>query len=151
MRIATAALGILALTVLPALAQNVANAPPGGDYKKVSTLVNLPDFLPGLGTLYVNPTTLPAGPFLAYDHHGKLDSTIYIIPLKDMQDQKEFSYLASPGGRVDHVSIYYNAGHPGVPVPHYHIVLWHVSKAQESLVANSEDVLVQIDLQENAH
>jgi hypothetical protein len=51
------------------------------------------------------------------------------------KDQKEFGDLASPGGRVDHVSIYYNAGHPGVPVPHYHIVLWHVSKAQESLVA----------------
>jgi hypothetical protein len=135
MRTAIAALGILALTAAPVLAQNVASAPPGGDYKKVSTLVKLPDFLPGLGTLYVNPTTLPAGPFLAYDHRGKLVSTIYMIPLKDMQDQKEFGDLASPGGRVDHVSIYYNAGHPGVPVPHYHIVLWHVSKAQESLVA----------------
>ncbi len=135
MRTAIAALGILALTAAPAFAQHVASAPPGGDYKKVSTLVKLPDFLPGLGTLYVNPATLPAGPFLAYDHRGKLVSTIYMIPLKDMQDQKEFGDLASPGGRVDHVSIYYNAGHPGVPVPHYHIVLWHVSKAQESLVA----------------
>ena len=45
-------------------------APPGGAYKKVSTLVALPDFLPGLGTLYVDPATLPAGPFLAYDHQG---------------------------------------------------------------------------------
>jgi len=135
MRTTIAALGILALTAAPVLAQNVSSAPPGGDYKKVSTLVKLPDFLPGLGTLYVNPTTLPAGPFLAYDHRGKLVSTIYMIPLKDMQDQKEFGDLASPGGGVDHVSIYYNAGHPGVPVPHYHIVLWHVSKAQESLVA----------------
>jgi hypothetical protein len=135
MRTTIAALGILALTAAPVLAQNVASAPPGGAYKRVSTLVKLPDFLPGLGTLYVNPTTLPAGPFLAYDHRRKLVSTIYMIPLKDMQDQKEFGDLASPGGRVDHVSIYYNAGHPGVPVPHYHIVLWHVSKAQESLVA----------------
>jgi hypothetical protein len=135
MRTTIAALGILALTAAPVLAQNVASAPPGGAYKKVSTLVKLPDFLPGLGTLYVNPATLPAGPFLAYDHRGKLVSTIYMIPLKDMQDQKEFGDLASPGGRVDHVSIYYNAGHPGVPVPHYHIVLWHVSRAQESLVA----------------
>ena len=135
MRTTIAALGILALTAAPVLAQNVASAPPGGAYKKVSTLVKLPDFLPGLGTLYVNPATLPAGPFLAYDHQGKLVSTIYMIPLKDMQDQKEFGDLASPGGRVDHVSIYYNAGHPGVPVPHYHIVLWHVSKAQEARVA----------------
>lgn len=135
MRIAAAAFGILALTALPAFAQNVAKAPPGGDYKRVSTLVKLPDFLPGLGTLYVNPKTLPAGPFLAYDHQGRLVSTIYMIPLADMQSQKAFAELAAPGGRVDHVSIYYNAGHPGVPVPHYHIVLWHVSKAQEALVA----------------
>ena len=135
MRIATAAFAILALTAVPALAQNVATAPPGGAYKKVSTLVKLPDFLPGLGTLYVDPKTLPEGPFLAYDHKGRLVSTIYMIPLKDMQDQKTFARLAAPGGRVDHVSIYYNAGHPGVPDPHYHIVLWHVSPTQEALVA----------------
>ena len=135
MRIATAAFAVLALSAVPALAQNVATAPPGGAYKKVSTLVKLPDFLPGLGTLYVDPKTLPEGPFLAYDHKGRLISTIYMIPLKDMQDQKAFARLAAPGGRVDHVSIYYNAGHPGVPDPHYHIVLWHVSPAQEALVA----------------
>ena len=135
MRIATAAFAVLALSAVPALAQNVATAPPGGAYKKVSTLVKLPDFLPGLGTLYVDPKTLPEGPFLAYDHKGRLVSTIYMIPLKDMQDQKAFARLAAPGGRVDHVSIYYNAGHPGVPDPHYHIVLWHVSPAQEALVA----------------
>ena len=135
MRSAVAAVAILALAAIPAAAQNVAKAPPGGEYKKVSELVKLPDFLPGLGTLYVNPKTLPAGPFLAYDHQGKLVSTIYMIPLKDMESQKKFDELAAPGGKVDHVSIYYNAGHPGVPDPHYHIVLWHVAKAQESLVA----------------
>jgi hypothetical protein len=27
--------------------------PPGDGYKKVSSLVQLPDFLPGVGTLYV--------------------------------------------------------------------------------------------------
>jgi len=31
--------------------------PPSSNYKKVSTLVALPDFLPGLGTLYVDPAT----------------------------------------------------------------------------------------------
>ena len=141
MRIAAAAFGILALTALtaltalPALAQNVAKAPPGGDYKRASTLVKLPDFLPGLGTLYVNPKTLPAGPFLAYDHQGRLVSTIYMIPLKDLDAQKSVTGLAAPGGKVDHVSVVFNAGHPGVPEPHYHLVLWHVSKAQEQLVA----------------
>jgi hypothetical protein len=130
------ALSMLAMLATPALAaDNVSKAPPGSDYKKVSELVKLPDFLPGLGTLYVNPKTLPAGPFLAYDHQGKLVSTIYMIPLKDIQAEKKFDNLAAPGGNVDHVSLYYNAGHPGVPDPHYHIVLWHVSKAQEQLVA----------------
>jgi uncharacterized protein len=129
------AAGLLSLIAAPALAQGVGHAPPGGAYKKVSTLVKLPDFLPGLGTLYVNPATLPAGPFLAYDHKGRLVSTIYMIPVKDIDAQKKFDELAAPGGRVDHVDLYFNAGHPGVPEPHYHIVLWHVSPAQESRVA----------------
>jgi hypothetical protein len=30
---------------------------------------------------------------------------------------------------VNHVDIYYNEGHPGVPDPHYHIVLWYISPA----------------------
>ena len=37
-------------------------APPGGNFKKVSSLVSLPDFVSGLGTLYVDPATLPQGP-----------------------------------------------------------------------------------------
>ncbi len=135
MRNALIAMGLMSLIAAPALAQGVEHGPPGGAYKKVSELVKLPDFLPGLGTLYVNPTTLPAGPFLAYDHQGRLVSTIYMIPIKDINAQQKFDALSAPGGKVDHVSLYYNAGHPGVPEPHYHIVLWHVPKAQESLVA----------------
>ena len=134
MRRLLVALALLAFVATPAFAQNVMKEPPGGTYKKVSTLVKLPDFLPGIGVLYVDPKTLPAGPFLAYDHKGKLVSTIYMIPIKDFEAQKAFS-LAAPGGKVDHVSLYFNAGHPGVEEPHYHIVLWHVSKAEESLVA----------------
>ena len=94
MRAAVIALGACLLAG-PAIAQNVEKAPPGGDYKKVSELVKLPDFLPGLGTLYVNPKTLPAGPFLAYDHQGKLVSTIYMIPLKDLSEQKAWAELAA--------------------------------------------------------
>jgi len=41
--------------------------PPGGEYKRVSELVRFPDFYPGLGRLYVQPGTLPLGPFRAYD------------------------------------------------------------------------------------
>lgn len=118
---------LLALS-LPACAQDYAKAPPGGDYKAVSSLVPLPDFIPGLGTLYVQPDTLPAGPFLAYDKQGKLVSSIYMIPLKDMEAKKTFDELQAPDRPVDHVDLYYNAGHPGMAEPHYHIVLWYVSE-----------------------
>lgn len=127
--------GALALAFVPAHAQSAGKAPPGGAYKKVSELVKLPDFLPGLGTLYVDPKTLPAGPFLAYDHEGRLVSTVYMIPVEDIQAQKKFEGLTSPGGAVDHVDMYFNAGHPGVEKPHYHVVLWHVAKADEARVA----------------
>lgn len=123
------------LAAAPSMAAEPDHAPPPAPYQKVSALVKLPDFLPGLGQLYVDPKTLPAGPFLAYDHNGRLVSTVYMIPLKEMNDHKKLDGLASPGGNVDHVDMYYNAGHPGVAVPHYHIVLWHVSRADEASVA----------------
>ncbi|HET9068254.1 MAG TPA: DUF5602 domain-containing protein [Amaricoccus sp.] len=126
----------LSLGALPALAQDaVDTAPPAAPFQKVSSLVKLPDFIPGLGELFVDPATLPAGPFLAYDHDGKLVSTIYMIPVADLTPDKSFDNLASPGGAVDHVDVYFNAGHPGVEVPHAHIVLWHVSAADEARVA----------------
>jgi hypothetical protein len=126
---------IVMLAASPAAAAQVQREPPSAPYQKVSTLVKLPDFLPGIGTLYVDPNSVPAGPVLAYDHKGRLVSTIYMIPLKDMDGQKAFPGLPAPGGKVDHVSFYYNAGHPGVEEPHYHIVLWHIPKAEEALVA----------------
>ena len=112
-------------------AANAASMSPPADYQKVSSLVKLPDFLPGLGSLDVQPSTLPAGPFLAYDRNGVLVSTIYMIPLEDMQAQKKFADLAvGPDETVKSVSMYYNAGHPGVEKPQYHIVLWHVPESQ---------------------
>ena len=109
--------------------------PPGGAYKKVSTLVPLPDFVPGLGTLYVDPGTLPAGPFIAYDHQGNLVSSIYMIPLKDMNAQKAFSGLKVVRERADHVDIVFNAGHPGVAEPHYHVIVWYVSPQRAAQLA----------------
>ena len=119
--------GIGLLFASPDTAAAQSKAPPGGAYKEVSTLVPLPDFVPGLGTLYVDPKTLPAGPFLAYDHQGKLVSSIYMIPLKDMNAQKAFSDLKVAHERADHVDIVFNAGHPGVAEPHYHFIVWYVS------------------------
>jgi hypothetical protein len=117
----------------PAAAQQ--QAPPGGAYQPVSKLVALPDFLPGLGTLYVDPATLPAGPFLAYDHDRHLVSSLYMIPLKDMNARKSFDNLQVARERVDHVDVVFNAGHPGVAEPHYHIVLWYVSPERAAQLA----------------
>ena len=120
----------------PAIAaETVDMAPPPAPFQKVSKLVKLPDFLPGIGDLYVDPATLPAGPFLAYDRKGKLVSTIYMVPIEDLQKKVPFDNLSAIGGPVDHVDIYFNAGHPGVEKPHVHFVMWHVPAADEALVA----------------
>lgn len=126
--VACLSLGLALALVGPASAAGeTEKAPPKGDYKKVSSLVKIPDFLPGIGTLYVQPKTLPAGPFLAYDRNGKLVSTIYMVPLKDFDSHKALKDLGVAHKAVNHVDFYFNAGHPGVPEPHYHIVLWYIS------------------------
>ena len=128
-----AVLGSLS-AVSSAAAQSM--APPPAPFKKVSTLVPLPDFVPGLGTLYVDPATLPAGPFLAYDHAGHLVSTIYMIPIAQLDKHQDWSALSAAGGKaVDHVDIMFNAGHPGVAEPHYHVILWYVSRAAAEALA----------------
>ena len=108
-------------------AQAPAQAPPPEPFQKVSALVELPDFIPGLGVLYVDPATLPAGPFLGYDREGTLVNTVYMIPLAALNGQQSFAGLDAADAPVDHVDIQYNAGHPGVAEPHYHVVIWHVS------------------------
>jgi peptidoglycan hydrolase-like protein with peptidoglycan-binding domain len=107
--------------------ESLLKAPPGGEYVKLSSLAQLPDYFPGLGTLYVNPMTLPEGPYLAYDSRGNLVSSVYMIPLKDFRAGKAFNRLTAVKAKTDHVDIYYNNGHPGAPDAHYHIVLWYVS------------------------
>lgn len=108
-------------------------SPPGEPYQQVSDLVPLPDFLPGLGTLFVAPDTLPAGPFLGYDHDGKLSATIYMTPLKALKEGTSYNDLSVGSHEVSSVDIYYNAGHPGVDEPHAHVVLYHDDGAKERL------------------
>jgi hypothetical protein len=114
------------------LADAAMHSPPAG-YEKVSTLAKLPEFIPGLGTLYVRPETLPAGPFLAYDRDNRLASTIYMIPLADIEARKVFEDLAVGGGNVQDVDFYYTPGHAGVDQPHYHAVLWHMPEEAAKL------------------
>ncbi|MGB3423859.1 MAG: DUF5602 domain-containing protein [Castellaniella sp.] len=123
-------------SVAQAAGPSAQKAPPAAPYKAVSSLVKLPDFIPGMGQLFVDPATLPAGPFLGYDHEGRLVNTTYMIPLSLMKPDMHLNDLKVPAGvKVDHVDIMYNAGHPGVAEPHIHIVLWNVPAAQESRVA----------------
>ena len=120
---------LLGFTAGPAIARrgDIRTSPPP-NFKKVSTLVKLPDFVPGLGTLYVDPRTLPVGPFLGYDRHHKLVDVTYMVPLKELDARKNFVDLGSGiHVRVDHTSIEFNPGHPGLAEPHYHIIEWLVS------------------------
>ena len=104
-------------------------------YKRVSDLVNFPKFFPSLGILFVKPDTLPLGPFLCFDRKDRLMATVYMVSIKDIDDHKAFEAPAFAGA-TDHVNIYFNPGHPGVDVPHYHFVIWHVTKKEEERVAN---------------
>ncbi len=108
-------------------------APPAKPYVQVSDALPLPEFIPGLGTLFVDPAKLPAGPFLAYDHDGKLSATVYMVPLEDLQKGTAYDGLDLGSHTVSGVDIYYNAGHPGVEKPHAHVVLYHDAGAKGRL------------------
>lgn len=136
LNLSAATLGIALMLAVPGLAhaESVAqDAPPPTPYAKVSELVPLPDFLPGLGTLFVDPATLPAGPFLGYDRDGKLAATIFMTPIEDLQGGTSYNDLAVGSNEVSSVDIYYNAGHPGVEKPHAHVVLFHGTDAKARL------------------
>ncbi len=106
-------------------------------YKPVSELTNgaFPPFYPGLGAVYVRPKSLPVGPFLTFDRKGHQISTVYMLSLEEMNAHKKFDATGTRDPRVNHVTVYYHGGHPGVDFPHYHYVLWHVSKKDEARVA----------------
>ena len=130
------AAGLATATAATALAHDtkpLQSAPPPAPYAKVSDLVKLPEFIPGLGTLYVDPASLPAGPFLAYDHDGKLSATVYMTPIETLKGGKAFEHLSLGSHDVSSVDVYYNAGHPGVEKPHIHVVLYHDKDAEERL------------------
>jgi hypothetical protein len=103
-------------------------------YKRLSSFTNYPALAPGLGILYVKPDTLPKGPFLSFDRKDRLVATVYMIPLKDIDERNRFD-IAGTKGKDDHVTLYFNSGHPGIEMPHYHVVIWHIPKADEMRVA----------------
>ncbi|MBF0307175.1 MAG: hypothetical protein HQL41_16170, partial [Alphaproteobacteria bacterium] len=82
---------------------DLSRSPPGGKFRKVSELTELPEFVPGLGILYVQPDTMPAGPFLAYDRDGTLLSTVYMLPMAQLQQQRNLTGLSAGTGGVNQV------------------------------------------------
>lgn len=136
---AAAAVAILLALTWPGAATareapDLTSAPPPAPYARVSSLVPLPDFIPGLGTLFVDPSTLPVGPFLAYDREGSLVALVFMVPLDDLNARRQWTELISSVTGwfpVQHVDLDYNPGHPGVEKPHYHITLWAIRHADE--------------------
>ncbi|WP_217354619.1 hypothetical protein [Ruegeria atlantica] len=135
-KISMTAIGLLFVSTTLANAHDekaLMNAPAGEPYVKVSDVLPLPEFIPGLGTLFVDPATLPAGPFLAYDRDGRLSATVYMTPLDDLQNGVSFDGLNLGSHTVSSTDVYFNAGHPGVEKPHAHVVLFHDEGAKERL------------------
>ena len=57
--------------------------------------------------------TLPLGPFLCFDRKDRLVATVYMVPTRDIDDHKLLEAPGFAGTALDHVSIYFNPGHPG--------------------------------------
>jgi hypothetical protein len=116
------------------LTTNLRKAAEAKGYKKVSSLAVFPEFVPGLGVFYVKPETLPYGPLLLFNRKDRLVATVYMIPVQDINDHKKFD-LSGFRGKADHVTLYFQAGHVGAEMPHYHFVIWNVSKQGEASLA----------------
>lgn len=142
-RVLSAVLVVAALALLggslvsaqsPATPKNV----PSG-YVNASTIVKgLPAFVPNAGALYIIPDNAPTGPWIAYGKDGNPIDVMFMIPISKMDAHQSWSNLPGVGDllneldvTVDHVEVMYNPGHPGLPVPHYHVMLVFVNHAAE--------------------
>lgn len=122
----------VALSVVGAVHADVttiAKEPPAGPYRSLNELLDLAHFVPGLGTLFVDPASLPVGPYLGYDRNGRLINAIYVIieTGADGFDARADLERRFPGVRIDHVHEERNPGHAGDPEPHRHVIFWLIS------------------------
>lgn len=136
--VAVAALWV-ASTVF-AQSSDLTTEPPPAPYVNASSILELPDFIPGAGALYIDPANAPVGPWLAYGSDGSLVEVLFMVPLSQMQDATNWDDLATGfldqlGVTIDHVDISFNGGHPGMAEPHYHFRLVVVdAQTQQSLL-----------------
>lgn len=112
------------------------NHPPKGFVKVADALKNQGlAWIPGIGTLYIDPSTLAqGGPFLGYDKKGHLVNVVYMIPLSALTEHKSFTNLGGSvsGLKVDHSEVVMSQAHPGVPTEHVHFINWVVSPAEQA-------------------
>jgi hypothetical protein len=86
----------------------------------------LREWLPGVARVDPGP---PGGPDLAHDAQGRLLATVYVVSARDLVD-RDAATLRAAGRPIDHVSVFALVGRPELPVPHYAVVLWHVSEPE---------------------
>ena len=114
--------------------------PPPAPYVNATSILPLPDFIPGAGALYIDPANAPVGPWLSYGSDGSLVEVLFMVPLSQMQNADNWDDLATGlvselGVTIDHVDISFNGGHPGMAEPHYHFRLVVVdAQTQQSLL-----------------
>jgi hypothetical protein len=71
----------------------------------------------------------PGGPDLARDGEGRVIATVYVLSARELVE-RDIATLRAEGRPIDHVSIFVLVGRPDLPVPHYAVVLWHVSEPE---------------------
>jgi hypothetical protein len=134
--------GFLSLFVAAGILFGVATAQPPAPYVNASTILELPDFIPGVGALYIDPANAPYGPWLSYSQDNQLIEVLYMIPISDMDKAMDWGDLGTGLftklglGAIDHVDITYNGGHPGMPEPHYHFRMALVDHATQEAALN---------------
>lgn len=125
----------LALPQAPAIAVPSLKGKPPAGFVKVSDALKNPGmaFVAGLGTLYVDPKTLPAGPFLGYDKEGKLVNVTYMLPYADLEKNASWPVLGTSvsGLKVDHTEVHVSGAHPGVMERHIHVINWLIPESEK--------------------
>ncbi len=135
-------LAIAALLSVGAVAPQAADAAPvslkgkpPAKFVKVSDALKNPGmaFVSGLGTLYVDPATLPAGPFLGYDKAGNLVNVTYMLPSDEIEKNVAWPNLGTSvsGLKVDHTEVHVSGAHPGVMERHIHVINWLISDSEK--------------------
>lgn len=140
LRLVVAILVTLLATVAFAESGDMTTEPPPAPYVNASSILQLPDFIPGAGALYIDPANAPVGPWLSYGSDGSLVEILFMVPLSQMQNADDWDDLSTGlvselGVTIDHVDISFNGGHPGIAEPHYHFRLVVVdAQTQQSLL-----------------